>query len=459
VLRPYFTEQEIAAAEAHGVAPDRFPDRTGSQVRLVAHPEGDGYLCPAFDSVTAQCRIYEVRPLDCRLYPLALMWNETNDRVLLGWDTKCPFLRETVPAAILAHAEEVSGLLVCGPALSTIAAHPRLVGPFQDDVVVIKEVPELTARLSRCPVDSRLRRLSLSDAPRFARALAESGAQVSDPLAAHAFAYHFVWSLLLAYWWLDQDGGFYLFAQSPDGMFLALPPLGAGPLEPRVREAFAMMRRWNRSSPVSRIENVSRAQKEDLVRSGFRSLPKPPDYIYDAAALATLKGDGYKSQRALCNRVTRDHAIRLDPYHASDRAACLRLYERWAVQKRRGRLDRMGQLLLEDAEAAHRLALSEHEGLGLVGSVARVEDEIQAYTFGYWLNQDTYCVLFEVADRSIPGLAQFLFRATCRRAVEEGATRINAMDDAGLPGLREAKLAYHPHTLVDNWVILESESC
>jgi hypothetical protein len=29
------------------------------------------------------------------------------------------------------------------------------------------------------------------------------------------------------------------------------------------------------------------------------------------------------------------------------------------------------------------------------------------------------------------------------------------MDDAGLPGLREAKRAYQPTAVIDNWIIME----
>lgn len=456
LLRPYFTEREITAAVAQGVAPDRFPDAAGSQVRVVTHPNGDGFLCPAFDPATAHCRIYEARPLDCRLYPLALMWSDARDQILLGWDTKCPFMRETLPADIRRHAEAVSVWLASEEIVATIARHPRLVGPFQDDVVIVKELPALTARLAAPRPDPRLRPLALVDKPLFERALARAGRVEARSLAAYAFAYQYIWTALLPYWWIEEDDTFYLFAQSSDGFFLALPPLGPGPPTPHVRNAFDLMRRWNGSSPVSRIENVMGVQKDELVRAGFRCPPKHPDYIYRADALAALSGDAYKSQRALCNRLERDHAVRLDPFRAEDRDACIALYERWAVQKRRGGLDRMGQLLLEDAEAAHRLVFSDNERLGLTGSVARVGGELRAYTFGYWLTPETYCVLLEVADRSIPGLAQWLFRETSRTAADRGARWINAMDDAGLPGLREAKRAYRPAAMIENWLVTEA---
>src|ERR1700686_4917190 len=58
-LRPYFSEHEITRALTGSVEETAFPNRRGSQVILVPDPHGDGYLCPAFDTATLTCRIYE----------------------------------------------------------------------------------------------------------------------------------------------------------------------------------------------------------------------------------------------------------------------------------------------------------------------------------------------------------------------------------------------------------------
>lgn len=130
-LRPYFTESEIARALDGGVEETAFPNRRGSQVILVPASHGDGYLCPAFDAATSTCRIYEQRPLDCQLYPLALMWDEPHDQVLLGWDTKCPFMREEIPGEIQRHADRVIALLDQPGIRDQVVAHPSLIGRFR----------------------------------------------------------------------------------------------------------------------------------------------------------------------------------------------------------------------------------------------------------------------------------------------------------------------------------------
>ncbi len=87
-----------------------FPDGSGSRINLVQNPAGEGYLCPAFDPATSRRGIYEARLVDCRLYPLALMWDAAREQVLLGWDTKYPFMRDEVPSTVTAHAERVTSL-------------------------------------------------------------------------------------------------------------------------------------------------------------------------------------------------------------------------------------------------------------------------------------------------------------------------------------------------------------
>ena len=451
-LRPYFTREEMRSAVAQGLSPSLFTDPVGSQIALVKDSQSDGYLCPAFDPATSRCGIYEQRPLDCRLYPLALMWSADGSQVELGWDTKCPFMREAVPGEVHQHAGRVHTLLQRETTLRILASNPRLIGRFQEDVIVLASLPEVTNRLRLHQPDRRLRPLRLEDAPQMMQALERSECPGHEALAAHAFVYHYIWVTTLPHWWIERDGVFFLFAHSPDGWFMPLPPLGPRPLEESVREGLAYLCQWNKGSSVSRIENVTDQQKAHLAGSDLRWTAKTPDYLYRAEALAQLAGDSYKSQRALCNRVERTASVTLRPYTVADQPACRDLFRRWVSQKREGTLDTMGRYLLEDAEAAHELVWALSDRLRLAGTVACVEDQVMGYTFGYRLTPETFAVLVEVADRSVPGLAQYLFRETCRAARHGGAEYINAMDDAGLPGLRAAKQAYHPVATIKSWI-------
>lgn len=452
VLRPYFTEREIGRAMAGGIEGTAFPSRRGSQVLLVPDSLGGGYLCPAFDSTTSTCRIYEQRPFDCQLYPLALMWNETHDQVLLGWDTKCPFMREEIPEAIRRHADRVIALLDQPDTHSQIVSHPRLIGRFQEDVVVLARLPRLMESIVGHWGPVPLHRFTLEDIPRMAAALERSEWCHAQSLAAYAPAYHYTWNGLLAYWWMEVQGAFCLFAQSPDGWFMPLPPIGAGPLDAPLSEAKSLLRRWNGDSPVSRVENIPSRLAPEFERLGYRLALKEPDYLYRAADLAALAGDRYRSQRALCNRFEREQSFEVDTYQVGDRQNCRALFATWSRQKQPEGLESFSAMLLADAQSAHEIIWSQASALQVIGTVVRTHGRLCGYTFGYWLTDRTFCVLLEVADRTFPGLAQYLFRETCRTALAAGAEYINAMDDAGLPGLRSSKQAYHPAMLIPNFV-------
>ncbi|TAJ27700.1 MAG: DUF2156 domain-containing protein, partial [Nitrospirae bacterium] len=477
-LRPYFTAEEIRRAVAMGLDPASFPDQAGCQIRVVPNPSGEGYLCPAFDSVTAHCRIYEVRPFDCQIYPLALMWSDDRREVLLGWDSKCPFMREA-SSDIRAYSDQVAGRLEQDDTLDMLARHPRLIGPFQDDVIVLRRVPRLTERLTPGqasaagrdalavrreandlnPASSSptlcLTPLTIEDRPLVDRALASTREVFQTPLSAYAFVSHIIWRHLLTYWRAEVDGHLCLFAEYEDGMFMALPPLRVtgstdsapvtrhpSPVTQPMRDAFAacfaFMRERNRGSAVTRVENVPEELRPVLESQGYRLAPKGVEYLYRAVDLANLIGDRYKSPRAACNRFARDHHYRYEPYRPTDRDACLALYRLWAAQQEARALsavDTVARHMLADSELAHHEVLTHAEALGLVGRVVRVDGEVRAYTFGFELTPSVFGVLLEVTDRRVTGLAQFIFREFCREAVDRGYEFVNTMDDSGLPSL------------------------
>lgn len=461
-LRPYFTDDEIRRAVEAGLPPAAFADASGGQVRVVPNPLGEGYLCPAFDPATSHCRIYEARPLDCRLYPFALMWSADGREVLLGWDAKCPFLREGGGHEAEVRAAEVAALLEAEDSLDELAAHPRLIGRFQEDVVVLRLLPRLTARLRpaassapRVPASPSsvvLAPLALDDRARFERAVAA----IETPLGAYAFPYHFIWRRVLAYSSAELHGHLCLFAESPDGLFMPLPPLpigeGTETFPAAIEACFAVMRARNGDSAVSRIENVAEELVPRFLAAGCQVAPKDADYLYRAEDLVRLAGDRYKSQRAACNRFARGGRFAVAPYRERDREACLALYRRWAAQREARGLSAAARHMLEDSASAHDEALTHAEALGLTGLVIRVEGAIAAYTAGYRRAPAVFCVLLEVADRSLPGLASFLFRECCREAAAHGAALINTLDDAGLPGLAASKRAYHPLRLASSFI-------
>jgi uncharacterized protein len=483
-LRPYFTAHEIAEAVSRGIDSAAFPDPHGSQIRLVPNPAGEGYLCSAFDPATSHCRIYERRPLDCQIYPLAVMWSADHREVVLGWDTKCPFLQggsridvrgsglESGRESIEEYGAKIAALIEQEYRLETFVRNPRLIGRYQDDVVVLQSLPRLTERLGKQGSTSKLisnlerrtsnveprtltlRPLTPEDYPRFENALAA----IDTPLAAYALAPHLIWRHLFSYHWSECDDHLCLFAEYADGFFMPLPPLGPRPLRESLAHAFALMQERNHGSGVSRIENVPEEWKAAWEAHGYRLTPKDADYLYDARALVELRGDRYKSQRAACNRFLRAYRFRYEPYEERYREPCLDLYRTWAVQKEARAIDSVAKMMLDDSTGAHDAVLTAGRQVGLIGRVVWVNGVLAAYTFGYFRTSSLFCVLVEIADRSIAGLAAYLFRELCREVYAQGATAVNTLDDSGLETLGRSKQSYHPVRMIPSYIATTSPS-
>lgn len=294
------------------------------------------------------------------------------------------------------------------------------------------------------------------------------------PLAAYALAPHVIWRTLLTYWWIELAGHLCLFAESPGGCFLALPPLGPSHAADHHRchtedacvsawqESFALMRQRNGGSMVSRVENVPEELVPVVQELGFVTRPKDSDYLYRRSDLVALRGDRYKSQRAAFNRFIRTaRPFRYDVYREEDRTGCLQLFQDWRMQRLAGLqacgdgANELARRLIEDAAPAHAAILDLWSPLGLVGRVVRVDGRVRAYTFGYPRNAQVFCVLVEIADRSIPALAAYIFREFCREAT--GYTYVNTMDDSCLVTLARSKHGYHPDRMVANYIATEAE--
>jgi len=79
-----------------------------------------------------------------------------------------------------------------------------------------------------------------------------------------------------------------------------------------------------------------------------------------------------------------------------------------------------------------------------------------AFTFGFKLNKDTFCILYEITDLSIKGLSQFIFRQFCSEL--KNHRYINIMDDSGLVNLKRVKLSYHPQRTIPSYTVTREDS-
>jgi len=291
------------------------------------------------------------------------------------------------------------------------------------------------------------RQLQLSDRDIFERFLSLR----EQHLSAYHFCNIYIWKELFRIFYTILDGHLCIFFKDKIGCFMYLPPLGNMPDTSLLKRCFAIMDEFNENKDVSRIENI---EDKDIVfyrRMGYAHFTKPGDYLCAREDIASLKGNRYKSKRASYNYFIKHYDFKFQPFLGKDTDVCLALYRRWAKERKGKLADSVYRGMLEDCFFCHKLAMENFTQLGLVGYVVKIRGEIAGYTFGFPLNSETFCILFEICNLSYRGISQFIFSQFCRQMSDY--QYINIMDDSGLENLSKVKLSYRPIRIVPNYVI------
>jgi len=240
--------------------------------------------------------------------------------------------------------------------------------------------------------------------------------------------------------WMKVKRALCLFYEDAAGCFMPLPPLG--PVDAATMEACAaVMMRMNRESPVSRIENIAAEDLELFRQLGWRVYEKGPEYIVRRLDIAVLRGERFRHRRNVYNRFLRQPDICFRDYQSGDRSRVLGLYRRWARGRRAATEDPVARQMLKDSGRALEHMLDRLPRSCFIAKVVEAAGRLVAFTSGDPVSPDVFCVHFEVADRGVPGAAQFIFTELARTLA---CPLINMMDDAGLPSLRESKLLMRP---------------
>lgn len=300
----------------------------------------------------------------------------------------------------------------------------------------------------------RLQPLTLNDKPLF-DAYAH---QTCTRLSHYAFVPLYVWREHFQFYWTLLSDYLCIFAKQADDYFMPILPMPSE-IENHiylsvVNKAYQFMLASNRNPHIARIENVPQEMISCFEKNGFCANLKETEYLYETVALVELRGDRYKQQRHAYNVFVAAHpSAKLCPYRPADQAECLALYDTWREARSQKYDDPIYNAMLDDSQSAHRIGISDADALGLLGRIVRIDGEIRGYTFGYPLNTDTFCVLFEITDLSTKGLAQFIYREFCTELMNSYRW-INAMDDSGLENLKRVKRSYYPCQLLPSYNIV-----
>jgi hypothetical protein len=165
------------------------------------------------------------------------------------------------------------------------------------------------------------------------------------------------------------------------------------------------------------------------------------EYIYLTDALTELKGAALKPKRNHINYFEKQYVWSKEHIDSHNLSEVIAFSNKWDVDKEIASTSRM---LLENQ--ALQEAFIHFNDLNLKGILLRVNSQIVAFSIGCLLNNDTWLVLFEKADRNIRG-AYAMINKLFAQEIAKGYTYINRAEDGGVPGLRKAKQSYMPDYL------------
>ncbi|MFC1594259.1 DUF2156 domain-containing protein [Candidatus Omnitrophota bacterium] len=269
-------------------------------------------------------------------------------------------------------------------------------------------------------------------------------------LSYFSFASIFIWKDSFIISWELIDEHLCIFARDGLGCFMLLPPVGPQVTDTILNACFGIMAEHSSNGSIARIENIESDEIDLYTALGLSCVPKDPEYIYRSQDLVQLKGNDYKKKRSAYNYCIKHYKCSMEEFSDQHRDDCFALHECWVAQRKAACSDTIAQAMLEDSVGTTQVALRWHRELDLEGRVVMVHNEVKGYSFGFPLNRDTFCILFEVADHAIKGLAQYLFREFSRE--KQTFRYINAMDDSQIAGLKNVKESYRPHRLESAYI-------
>ena len=292
-----------------------------------------------------------------------------------------------------------------------------------------------------------LNKLSLQDKTRFDKYLNLE----NHELSVYSFANIYIWRKLFDIRWIIIKECLCVFFQDKIGAFLYLAPLAKDKDPEVVSCVFEILGTLNKNPEFAHLENIEERDLGFYRKLGFECSLKSQDYILGRQELSELRGNKYKSKRASYNYFTKNFGFSFKELLPKDRKECLKLYSLWGKERKTENADSLYQGMLEDSRISLKEALDNYSRLNFKGVKVQINKTTKAFTFGFALNRETFCILYEITDLTIKGLAQFIFSRFAQEL--QDYKYINIMDDSGLDNLRKVKLSYHPQQLASAYIV------
>jgi Fe-S-cluster containining protein len=102
------------------------------RLQPIANPFGEGFICPFLNVQDNKCKIYNLHPFECQLYPFLINLRKT--KVLLTVDLNCPYAYEKI------NSQEAKDYIIY---LTQYLNSPENIEMFQDNPQIIQAYEEV----------------------------------------------------------------------------------------------------------------------------------------------------------------------------------------------------------------------------------------------------------------------------------------------------------------------------
>lgn len=273
-----------------------------------------------------------------------------------------------------------------------------------------------------------------------------------QPLSGYTFAAQFAWRVPFAHAWAVLDPDTLLVTtihpNDPRPGPNLLQPVGIFSPESQAR----LLAEIGRMAEPLRIVCVSRAfidRHPGFVRHFTVAEDRAfANYVYRSEDLAELAGRRYAKKRNLIAQTRELYTWQVERLTAATVPDCLD-----ACRAISEPVNANANRLLRFELDALKETLAHFGALRQDGLLLRVDGAVAGVAVFEPIAPDTAAVHFEKADRRHKGIYQVLNMECARLIRDLGFPRINREEDLDEPGLRQAKLSYHPSEIMPAYTL------
>ncbi len=262
-----------------------------------------------------------------------------------------------------------------------------------------------------------------------------------------AYEYYYSYSVI----WGDSIGLSLCKTDTALYMHLATDDVFLLPITEDLPKAMAELEQHCKESGQRfQVECVPTEQAQELIQLGYTSehVRDLDDYIYESEKLIKLGGRKLQSKRNHISQFERKYTYSVRPLRtAEEREECYKM----ASTTWLGNQDEISEEIQAELGALRR-TFDNWDNLGFVGILICIDHHLSAFTVGEIIDDKLAIVHFEKGDTSYAGIYSVINQLFCSMYLSD-VQYINRQEDAGVPGLRKAKLSYKPDIMVEKYRI------